>query len=290
MLEELNTLIEVIEKNSFTKAANALNIAQPTVSLHIRRLEEHFGAVLIRRSKKQKQLSITYAGQIVYDAAKSIKSLWQFTEITVKDLGNEIKGRVFIGASLTIGEYFLPEFLGRFVKRYPQLEIEVVIDNTEHICDLLKNNKIDVGLIEGETDAKEFRKEAFYQDRLVVIAPPGSPKKMQRRDFGKVTWISRERGSGTRAQLERFLDKSNIEIDKTIVFNTNFAVKEAVKNGLGYALLSEHIAKQALQANEIEIIETQDIIERNFICLISMSETISKNVQTLLDNLKRDFI
>lgn len=144
MLEELTTLIEVIEKNSFTKAAAALHIAQPTVSLHIRRLEDHFGSVLLRRSKKQKQLSITYAGMIVYDTAKQMKNLWQFTEIAVKELGSEIKGRLSIGASLTIGEYFLPEFLGRFMKRYPQLEIEVIIDNTQHICELLQHNKIDV--------------------------------------------------------------------------------------------------------------------------------------------------
>lgn len=111
MWEELKTFIEVVEQQSFTKAAQKLNISQPTVSLHIRRLEECFNAVLIRRSKKQKQLSVTYAGMIVYDAAKQMKSLWQFTEITVKELGSEIKGRLAIGASLTIGEYFLPEFL-----------------------------------------------------------------------------------------------------------------------------------------------------------------------------------
>lgn len=120
---------------------------------------------------------MTYAGMIVYDAAKQMKSLWQFTEITVKELGSEIKGRLAIGASLTIGEYFLPEFLGRFMKRYPQLDIEVKIDNTVHICELLQSNKIDVGLVEGETGDKKFHKEEFYIDRLVLIGPIGSPKR-----------------------------------------------------------------------------------------------------------------
>lgn len=290
MLEELSTLIEVVEKNSFTKAAAALNISQPTVSLHIRRLEDHFDAVLIRRSKKQKQLSITYAGMILYDAAKQMKSLWQFAEIAVKELGSEIKGRLSIGASLTIGEYFLPEFLGRFMKRYAQLEIEVMIDNTVHICELLRNNKIDVGLVEGEVTDTNFHKEEFYLDRLVLIGPLGSPKKMQRRDLDNLTWITREQGSGTRVQWERFLKKCGCSPAKTIIFNTNFAVKEAVKNGLGYALLSEHIARQAMLAREIEIIETQDAVERKFICLTRGSEAIIRNVQTLLDNLKSDFV
>ena len=284
MWEELKTFIEVVEQQSFTKAAQKLNISQPTVSLHIRRLEEYFSIILIRRSKKQKQLSVTYAGMIVYDAAK------QITEITVKELGSEIKGRLAIGASLTIGEYFLPEFLGRFMKRYPQLEIEVKIDNTVHICELLQSNKIDVGLVEGETGDKKFHKEEFYIDRIVLIGPVGSPKKMQRRDLETVTWITREQGSGTRVQWENFLEKNNVIPAKTIIFNTNFAVKEAVRNGLGYALLSEHIARQAAAAGEVELIETQESAGRKFVCLTLASETRSRNVQALLDNLKRDFV
>ena len=113
------------------------------------------------------------------------------------------------------------------MKRYPQLEIEVKIDNTVHICELLQSNKIDVGLVEGETGDKKFHKEEFYIDRLVLIGPIGSPKKMQRRDLETVTWITREQGSGTRVQWEEFLEKNSVLPAKTIIFNTNFAVKEA---------------------------------------------------------------
>ena len=73
---------------------------------------------------------------------------------------------------------------------------------------------------------------------------------MQRRELETVTWITREQGSGTRAQWEEFLEKNSVMPAKTIIFNTNFAVKEAVRNDLGYALLSEHIAKQAAAAGE----------------------------------------
>ena len=141
------------------------------------------------------------------------------------------------------------------MKRYPQLDIEVKIDNTVHICELLQSNKIDVGLVEGETGDKKFHKEEFYIDRLVLIGPIGSPKKMQRRDLETVTWITREQGSGTRVQWEEFLEKNSVLPAKTIIFNTNFAVKEAVRNDLGYALLSEHIAKQAAAAGEVWRIE-----------------------------------
>lgn len=90
---------------------------------------------------------------------------------------------------------------------------------------------------------------------------------MLRRDLENLQWITREHGSGTRVQWEAFLQKSGVESAKTIIFNTNFAVKEAVKNGLGYALLSEHIARQAALANEIEIIEHRMRKNANFFAL-----------------------
>ena len=113
---------------------------------------------------------------------------------------------------------------------------------------------------------------------------------MQRRDLETVTWITREQGSGTRVQWEEFLEKNSVLPAKTIIFNTNFAVKEAVRNDLGFALLSEHIAKQAAAAGEVELIETQEEAGRKFVCLTLASETMSRNVQTLVDNLKRDFV
>ena len=88
----------------------------------------------------------------------------------------------------------------------------------------------------------------------------------------------------------KFLEKNSVLPAKTIIFNTNFAVKEAVRNDLGYALLSEHIAKQAAAAGEVELIETQEEAGRKFVCLTLASETMSRNVQTLVDNLKRDFV
>lgn len=290
MWEEMKTLIEVVEQQSFTRAAQKLNISQPTVSLHIRRLEEHFETILIRRSKKQKELKVTYAGTIVYNSAKKIKSLWQFTELSVSELGKEIKGKLSIGASLTIGEYFLPEFLGRFVKRYPQLDIEVVIDNTEKISSLLLNNKIDVGLVEGVVSDKSFRKEGFYKDRLVLIGPLGWRNKLNNKDMADINWITREHGSGTRTQWELFLNKKGISSNKVTVFTTNFAVKEAVRNGLGYALISEHIARQAIDNGEVESVNFQEQAEREFVCLTLASEHLSKNITALLDNLKKDFV
>ena len=227
MWEELKTFIEVVEQQSFTKAAQKLNISQPTVSLHIRRLEECFNAVLIRRSKKQKQLSVTYAGMIVYDAAKQMKSLWQFTEITVKELGSEIKGRLAIGASLTIGEYFLPEFLGRFMKRYPQLDIEVKIDNTVHICELLQSNKIDVGLVEGETGDKKFHKDTLFEPSPESVLGSLIPMYLQAVIYGYLIESVTAENASRRTSMKNATDNAN-ELTDELLLKYNQARQSAI--------------------------------------------------------------
>lgn len=130
MLEELKTFITVTELQSFTRAAEQLNISQPTVSLHIKRLEEYFDEILIYRSRQQKKPVITAAGRRLYQQAKKILSLWKSTYNYVKDDFTH-GGSLTIGVTFTIGEYFLPEFLGEFNKEFPDIKVELEIGNTQ---------------------------------------------------------------------------------------------------------------------------------------------------------------
>ena len=95
-------------------------------------------------------------------------------ETTKEDLfnyGNTVKGKLRIGASFTIGEYFLPAFLGQFNKEYPDLELEVVIENTHNICEKVKNFQVDLALIEGTVPLSNFMINHFYKDKMVIAVP-----------------------------------------------------------------------------------------------------------------------
>lgn len=138
MVEELKTFISVDDYKNFTKAAEYLNLSQPSVSTHIKNLENIFGVTLINRSIKQKTISITESGYTLYKRAKEIISLLDVTFIDVKNLSSSVKGSLKIGASLTIGEYILPKFLAIFSKKYPDVDIEVIIENTALISSELK--------------------------------------------------------------------------------------------------------------------------------------------------------
>jgi len=171
MLEEFKTFIAVVEYKNFTKAGKFLNLSQPSVSTHVKNLENFFGVTLINRSVKQKNIFITESGYALYKRAKEIINLLDTTYMEVNNTSNSVKGRLKIGASLTIGEYVLPKFLAIFSKKYPDVDVEIFIDNTSSICSHLKELTLDIGLIEGTSSLSNFTQEYFLEDKMVLAFP-----------------------------------------------------------------------------------------------------------------------
>ena len=134
MFEELKTFIAVVDCKNFTKAAESLNLSQPSVSTHIKNLEAFFGVTLINRSVKQKSISITESGYVLYKRAKEMIGIFDVTVKEVKELSDSVRGSLKIGASSTIGEYILPKFISKFCLRYPEINLELLIDNTYGIA------------------------------------------------------------------------------------------------------------------------------------------------------------
>ncbi|HBF8967234.1 TPA: LysR family transcriptional regulator, partial [Clostridioides difficile] len=171
MFEELKTFVAVVEYKNFTKAGEYLNLSQPSVSKHIKNLENYFKVVLINRSIKQKTIFITESGQILYKRAKEILNLLNITYHDVSQVSDAITGHLKIGASLTIGEYILPNFLALFSKKYPDIDVEVFIKNTSIVSSHVKDYILDIGLIEGTCSSPSFIQEYFFEDKMVLALP-----------------------------------------------------------------------------------------------------------------------
>ncbi|KNF10203.1 putative RuBisCO transcriptional regulator [Gottschalkia purinilytica] len=289
MIEELKTFITVVEHNSFTKAADIIKLSQPSVSLHIKHLEDYFGTVLIKRSIKQKKISITPTGRLLYERAKHIINILEQTREDLKEYHNVIRGTLRIGASLTIGEYFLPSFLGDMIKKYPELKLEVTIENTDTICNMVDNMELDIGLIEGMVPSGKFIHEYFYEDNMVLATPYNyykNNKKFSIDSLQDQTWISREEGSGTKEYLNVFLTSNRISPKNIIILGSNYAVKEAVKNGLGITLISYHVVKEDIKNKQISIMPTEQKYTRHFSCIFPKGVVMSKGTEVFLDMIK----
>ena len=289
MIEELRTFIAVVEYKSFTKAAEAINLSQPSVSLHIKHLEEYFNTILIQRSIKQKNIYITESGNLLYERSIQIIKLLEDTKGDLLDYDNVVKGRLRIGASFTIGEYFLPAFLGGFTKAYPDLELEVTIENTHNICEKVKNFQVDLALVEGTVPSSNFVTTHFYTDKMAIAVPYNHylvTREFSIEELQNQTWISREIGSGTREYLNFFLSTNNINPKNIIVFGSNYSVKEAVRHNLGITFISSLVTEPALRNKEISILKTTQEYTRHFSCILQNGILPSKGTLVFIDMLK----
>lgn len=290
MIDELKTFIAVVEYKNFTKAAESINLSQPSVSLHIKHLEEYFNTILVQRSIKQKNIYITEAGCLLYERAKQMIKMLEDTRDEMLDYGKGIKGSLRIGASFTIGEYFLPAFLGEFNKVYPDLELEVTIENTHNICEKVKNFQVDLGLVEGTVPSSNFTIKDFYTDTMVVAVPYRyylNNTDFSIRELSNRTWITREIGSGTREYLDLFLSTNNINAKNFIVFGSNYSVKEAVKNNLGITFISSLVTENSVKNKEICILKTEQQYTRSFSYILQKGGIPSKATLIFEDMLNR---
>lgn len=289
MIEEFKTFIAVVDFKNFTKAAEYLNLSQPSVSTHIKNLEIIFGVTLINRSVKQKTISITESGYTLYKRAKEIINLLDVTFMDVKTLSTSIKGTIKIGASLTIGEYILPKFLAHFSNKYPDVDIEVKIENTSFIASELKKMKLDIGLIEGSVSSTLFKQEYFLEDEMVLVVPFDNDLKNKEFKLDSIQnrrWIAREEGSGTREYLDLFFAQNKIIPKSIMVLGSNLAVKEAVRNNLGLTITSKHIILEAESRNELTSLKLNNDFRRSFSYIYPKELRLSKAALIFLEELK----
>ncbi|WP_416829118.1 LysR family transcriptional regulator [Ectobacillus polymachus] len=252
----LEVFVTVVELKNFSHAAEKLHVSQPSVSLIIRNLESEFGTKLIHRTPKYVQ--VTEAGKILYHHAKRILDHYENAKQEIHQLLHVVTGTLRIGVSFTIGEYILPKVLADYAKQYPQVDIQVIISNTKEVIKGVETNQHDIGLIEGKTTHTDVEVIPFMQDEMIIVAPIHHPlsnyQSLQPTLLQDQVWILREKGSGTRTYSDVFIEEMHLNMKRHFIFSSIQGVKEAVKEGLGIALLSKWTVRKELEAGELQVL------------------------------------
>lgn len=258
--DALKTFVTLVEVKNFTKTAEILCMSQPNVSLHIKNLEKEFQTTLIERSPKF--LKITPMGDLLYDRAKQMITIYEQTKQEILEHHNLIKGELKIGTSFTIGEYILPSLLIKLQSDFPELEIHVIIGNTEEIVQLVRLLEVDIGLIEGQTNEKDISVHAFMKDELFIVASPKHPlaqkETVKVTDLQNQTWITREDGSGTREYFNHVISANGLKVNSLLTISSNQGIKETLINGYGLSILSKSVIKRDIQHGNLTIIPFKD--------------------------------
>ena len=170
-LRHMKILVEVYRQNSVTKAAQALHLSQPSVSLALRELEDYYGVTLFERVGRR--ISPTECGREFYGYAVHVVSLMDELETRMRNW--DAIGTVRIGATVTIGTYLLPELVRQYQAEFPALHVDVQVCRASQVEQLVLDNRIDLGLIETQPEHEELVAVPFSQDELQAIVPPDSP-------------------------------------------------------------------------------------------------------------------
>lgn len=289
---QLHIFFTVAEKGSFSAAAQALHMTQPAVTMQVQSLEDYFGTKLLQRSTKR--IDLTEAGRALLPYAQRSMELIRETDTAMSAFTSKLKGRLQLGASLTIGEYILPRLLGPFGREYPHISISMKVMNTAQIIDDIVSHQLNFGLIEAPVNHPDMQMDKVLSDELVLIAAPDHPMaKMDHvalADAVKHPFVVREQGSGTRLVMEEQLKSKEIDpnsLEIVMELGSTGAIKSAVEAGVGISIVSSSSVKHEVALGLIRVIPLADArFKRHFYSIHLKSALLPISAVTFLTFLR----
>jgi len=293
-IKQLEIFTKIVELKSFSKAAEAIYLTQPTVSGHIQSLEEELGQRLLDRLGRE--VVPTKAGKVLYEYAKKMVGLRDEAGQALDQLMGRMKGEIVIGGSTIPGEYLLPAIIGRFREKYPEITVVLKIGDTADIVNRVLAGECEVGIVGSRVDDSRLEYREFIKDELVLIASPKYPlpKKgdVTAKELGSIPFVMRERGSGSRMTIEKRISEIGVDpsgINIVAEMGSTEAVKQAVKAGLGVSIVSSIAVAEDLRHNSLKVIPFKGKrFLRNFYISTHSGRTMSPIGQAFLDFLKKE--
>jgi len=257
-LHQLRIFQAVAAHNSFARAAEALHLSPPTLSLQVKQLASTVGQPLFEQLGKK--IFLTSAGQTLADAATDISKRMELLAEDLSALQGVERGRLKL-AILTTVKYTVPKLLGGFCAAHPGIEVSMVVGNRENLLQRLVRNDDDLYIMGQPPEHMELICEDFADNPLVLVAPPNHPLAAQTaippRALIGASFIMREPGSGTRLTTERFFTEAGVEVVNRLEVGSNEAIKQTVAGGLGLAVLSATTVVSELALGELVKLDVQ---------------------------------
>ena len=295
-LWQLNIFCKVVDHKSFSKAGEVVHLSQPTVSSHIKDLEDHFGCRLIDRLSKE--AVPTKAGELLYRYARRLLSMRDETETALAEFKGKIKGSMVIGGSTIPGGYVLPQAVGAFTRQYPDVFISLVIGDTQKIIDNILSGVLELGIVGAKAHGHKILQEKLLEDDMRVIVPDDHPwddkTKISVDMLCDEPFILRESGSGTLTSITRSLAAKGHRIDDLKIvaeMGSTESVCQAIKNGVGISILSPLAVSEAIKAGVLKALAVEDLnLKRNFYLTWHKYRSLSPLSQSFAEFLKAEML
>ncbi|MBN8837657.1 MAG: LysR family transcriptional regulator [Sphingobacteriia bacterium] len=269
----------VAKRLNFTKAADELFITQPAVTKHIQEIEAFYKCKLFERNGTKIQL--THAGNTLLKYTDDIFNIYRDIEFDLAALNENVKGTIKLGASTTVAQYVLPGYLALFKEKFQDIHIELTEGNTEYIENLLTENKIDLGIVEGQSKRQHIKYTQLIKDEIVLctnVANTAIKKSaLTLSELQKLPLVVREQGSGSLEVVVAALKKENIKfsnLNVEITLESSESIKSYLIHSKSFAFLSVHSVFKELKNNELRIVDIKELnIERYFYLITQQGGT-----------------
>lgn len=282
-IRHLKIFVTVADCNSMSGAAAKLYISQPTVSQAIAELEKHYGVRLFERLSQK--LYITESGKQLLSYARHITDSFESMEEAMRKVESE--PCLSIGCSVSVGTFLLNELLDKFEAHLKACKVNVTVDNTSAIETLILNNEIDMGIVEGIIKSPELVTIPVCSDELVLVCGRNhhlaGKGQIDFADLEGENFISREKGSMERNQLEQVLGEHKITLNRCWTCTNTEAIKNAVVHGRGIAILSRMLAQKECEAGDMVVLKPEGMrFERMIHLVYHKNKYLSESMQVMM--------
>ena len=278
---QIEIFCKIVELGSFSRAAEALHLSQPTLTEHIKALEDYLGTTLLDRLGRE--VVPTKGGDILYEYAQKILILKRGAEQTLWSLKGALKGDLAVGASTIPGEYILPSLIKGFIDNFPHIIINLTIADTKKVIEDIVNNRIELGVVGAVMENGKLEYHKFVKDELVLLVPPssswGKMKSIPLEKLKEISFVLREEGSGTRIVMEKSLKDHGVDsghLNVIMRLGSTTAVIQAIKSGIGCSILSRRAVQENLNNGTLKAVSIDKIkIFRDFYIVLRRGKSHS---------------
>ena len=263
-LRQLEIFVKVAELGSFSRAAEALYLTQPTVSEHIRTLEEELAVRLLDRLSRG--AAVTKGGQLLLSYAQRMLALSREARQAMDRFQGRMSGDLHVGASTIPGEYVLPTLIGRFKEKYPDISITLLIGDSQTVVDWVSAGRAELGVVGARLSQRGVEYKELMPDEVVVVVPASHTwhgrKQISLDELRREPLLIRERGSGTRAALEATLAEAGLDLGAFRIvgeMGSTQAIKQAVKAGVGVSVVSKRAVEEECKVGLCWCLRVKDL-------------------------------
>jgi len=257
-LRQLQVFEKVASHLNYSRAAEELYLSQPAVSMQIKQLEENIGLPLFEQMGKK--IFLTEAGRELFHYSRNIAQQLAEMEAVFDEMKGLEQGKLTLSVVNT-ANYFTPRLLAKFCQMHPNINVILQVANRDAVLKQLADNSTDLAIMGQPPDGLDISAEPFLDNPLVVIAAPTHPlaklKRVRLAQLAQETFLSREKGSGTRSAMERVFAEHQIQPRISMEMETNEAIKQAVQAGMGLGILSLHSIELELETKRLAMLKVE---------------------------------